>query len=135
MNRTLVAVALTWALCAGGAAHLLADTPPATPATIAKIIYDVDGTIRPAHVAQFDANCSNLGERDPFSAWQGSFQVMAGYYAKTNVGPIGPAFDYVPIALRVGCVCNTPALDDCCLRGCLEFLLELNYCPVVKEFG
>jgi hypothetical protein len=135
MNRTLVALALASALAGGGAAHVLAEGPPEAPHTPAEPIYDVDGSLRPSHIACFDANCSNLGERDPFSAWSGTFQVMAGWYQQVRLGPHGPPFDYIPLALRLGSICNTPSLDHCCLRGCVELLLEVNYCPVVKKFG
>lgn len=134
MTRTLVAVAL--ALAVGGeVVRALGDTPPAGPVEPGEVLYDVDGSIRPAHIARCDANCSNLSERYPFSKWQCTFQAMAGYYQKTTAGPGGPAFDYVPLALRLGCICHTPCWDECFLRGCPEFLLEVNGCPVVRKFG
>src|SRR5437763_522671 len=82
-----------------------------------------------------DPNCSNLGERDPFTAGQCDVQVMAGKYQKSGFGPGGPAFDYYTIGVRFGCMLTSPELDGCCLRGNVEALLEAQYGAVTREFG
>jgi hypothetical protein len=82
-----------------------------------------------------DTHYLSLQERDPFHAWQGTFQFMGGYSKKTSAGPGGPTFDYFPLAVRIGCMCWTPSWDGCLLRGNIEMLLEANWFIVHHSFG
>lgn len=82
-----------------------------------------------------DLLCGNLGRRDPFRAGQCTFQFMGGYYQKTGWGPGGPHFNYVPLDFRYGLVLNDPCDQHGWLRGCVEAMFDVNYSPVLRDFG
>lgn len=135
MKRLLTGLVLTglvwhWSL-SPAAAEPPAPKSPDAAATLFQPTWPADAPC----IAELDANCDNLGDRDPFTKGQCSFQFMAGYFPKTDFGPGGPLFDYVPIGCRVGVMACTPQDGWGCLRGNVEILLEVYGAPVVREFG
>lgn len=117
-------------------------TDPTTPIVTPQNLYDVSWPPRSCDTGCCGSGCSaspsqraDLADRDPFSKGSCTLQFMVGYFPKTEYGPGGPDFDYLPFAARVGYICDTPDWDGCWLRGCFELLLEVNYCRIMKDFG
>jgi hypothetical protein len=135
MKRLLVCLVMTCLVWSRAPGMLRAGDIPTVPVTTPEKLYDISWPDKPPCTAQLDANCSNLGDRDPFQMGMCDFQFMSGWYKKANLGPGGPAFDYIPIGLRFGCMLTDPLFDGSCFRGTVEGLLEVNYDKVIREFG
>lgn len=87
------------------------------------------------YVDQAGEPCCWMHEsRDPFAAGTRSLQFLTGYYASTGIGPIGPQFEHVPIAVRLGWMLNSPC-EDRWLRGNFEAIVELFAAPVAVGPG
>jgi Lipid A 3-O-deacylase (PagL) len=63
-------------------------------------------------------------------------QMLAGAYFKSTLGPNGPAFDYLPITIRLGRACTTPQWDrPWWARGNFEALVEVSAAPIATGPG
>lgn len=96
----------------------------------------VDSWIVDAHPPTIGkGNAGSLAEQFPFNAGEMTFQFLSGYYNRTSWGPSGPGFSYAPQVARIGYMLTSPTEEHWLCRGSLEMLLELNYSPVLEEFG
>jgi hypothetical protein len=74
---------------------------------------------------------------EAFAKHHGSLQVLGGaYFCPIGLGPrTTPRYNFAPIDVRLGCMLCSPILDECCLRGNVEAILELTTAPVFDGFG
>ena len=135
MKRWLVCVTLACAVWGWAPGAGWGQEFPVVEVAPGPKLYELSWTEQPPTTAELDAHCSNLGERDPFTAGQCDLQLMSGLYNRSGLGPGGPRFDYVPIAFRFGYMVTSPLFDQTWARGNVEALLEAQYGPVIKEFG
>ena len=135
MERWLVCLVLPWVVWGWAPGAGWGQDLPVVEAAPGPKLYEASWPEQPRSTAELDSHCSNLGERDPFTAGQCDLQVMAGMYNRSGLGPGGPPFDYVPIAFRFGYMVTSPLFDQTWARGNVEALLEAQYSPVIKEFG
>jgi lipid A 3-O-deacylase len=67
----------------------------------------------------------------PFAGGRFSFETNAGvYWSQRGLGPRTPTFDFAPLNVRLGLELNDP-----CLCGSAQALVELSTAPVVDGFG
>lgn len=135
MKQVVKRLLWTCLIWSGWCLGLRAEELPVIPVMPAEKPLQLSWPEKPLSTAELDANCSNLSERDPFRPGNCTYQFMVGYFPSTSVGPGGPAFDYLPIAVRFGYMLTDTICDKTCLRGNFETLLEVNYAPVLREFG
>ncbi|MFO0877039.1 MAG: acyloxyacyl hydrolase [Gemmataceae bacterium] len=109
-------------------------SPPVEVTTPAPVVVD-SWVVDPHPLTISEKNAGPLAEIFPFNAGGMTFQAMAGYYKKTTWGPGGPGFDYIPLAARLGYMLTSPTDDFGIFRGSIEALVEVNYAPVLEQFG
>src|SRR5262249_12523437 len=71
---------------------------------------------------------------DPFTLGRTSVQFLAGHYVSTGLGPMGPSFQHVPLAARLGCTVVAPN-EERIFKGSGEVLVELYAAPVTRGPG
>ncbi len=70
----------------------------------------------------FKPECNTLFPRGAYT-----FQVLAGYYRNATT----PAYNYIPISLRLGKLCDCTFFDNTILRGVVEPIVEVNGAPTM----
>jgi len=78
---------------------------------------------------------SDIVDDGPFFRGRAFLEANVGaYFSQRGLGPSTPAFDFMPVNLRLGMVLNDPCFPGI-LRGSFEAMAELSTAPVVHGFG
>lgn len=128
---SLIVAVVSLGTAVAQAADVATPAPPAEPVVTVVELGDA------VFSAKADAACSNLADRDPFSAGMASVQFLSGYVTRLSSGSdSGDRLSYTPQSLRLGYMLTTPQCDaSAWYRGNLEVLLDYSYGAITQDFG
>ncbi len=89
----------------------------------------------PAAFAGSACNFNVYNGDDIFSPDFRSYQILAGAYASSSIGPTIHAFNYLPITFRSGWMLTAPDDNDGYLRGNWECLADVTAAPIFSKYG